>query len=127
VNQKNKFDIQPALDALNITIEELNELSETGSVVRINYESVYCKQSKVHGYGMFAKKDIAENEIIGLASVDNKYKTYIGRYTNHSNHPNICFLYNETNDLVAKATQVILKGQEIFLNYSLHILYPEKL
>lgn len=127
MNQKNKFDIQPALDALNITIEELDELSETGSVVRINYESVYCKQSDVHGYGMFAKKDIAKGEIIGMASIDNKYKTYLGRYTNHSNYPNICFLYNETNDLVAKATQAISKEEELFLNYSLHIISPEKL
>lgn len=127
MNQKNKFDIQPVLDALNITIEELDELSNTGPVIRMKSHTAYCKQSEVHGYGMFAKKDIAKDEIIGMASVDNKYKTYLGRYTNHSNYPNICFLYNETNDLVAKATQAITKGEELFLNYSLHIISPEKL
>ena len=122
MNQKNKFDIQPVLDALNITIEELDELSNTGPVIRMKSHTAYCKQSEVHGYGMFAKKEIAKD---GYDT--NKYTTYLGRYTNHSNYPNICFLYNETNDLVAKATQAITKGEELFLNYSLHIISPEKL
>ena len=32
---------------------------------------VYLKESKIHGYGIFAKKNIAEQIFIGISHMDN--------------------------------------------------------
>lgn len=125
--QKKNFDIQYVLDKLNLTIEELDELSDTGPVIDVKSYLVERKKSNIHGYGMFAKRKILKNDFIGMASIDNTYKTYLGRYTNHSANPNIAFLYTQSNDLLAKALQDILEGEELFLDYTSHFINPEYL
>ena len=125
--QKKNFDIQYVLDKLNLTIEELDELSDTGPVIDVKSYLVERKKSNIHGYGMFAKRKILKNDFIGMASIDNTYKTYLGRYTNHSANPNITFLYTQSNDLLAKALQDILEGEELFLDYTSHFINPEYL
>jgi SET domain-containing protein len=122
---KNKFDIQYVLDKLNISIEDLDSLSETGPVIDVKSSFVERKKSIIHGYGMFAKENIPKGNIIGMASIDNTYKTYLGRYTNHSSSPNIYFLYTRTNDIVVQAMKDIQKGEELFLDYTCHFLNPE--
>ncbi len=125
--QKKNFDIQYVLDKLNLTIEELDELSDTGPVIDVKSYLTERKKSNIHGYGMFAKRKILKNDFIGMASIDNTYKTYLGRYTNHSANPNIGFLYNQSNDLLVKALQDILEGEELFLDYTSHFINPEYL
>ena len=122
---KNKFDIQYVLDKLNLSIEDLDSLSETGPVIEMKSFFVERKKSIIHGYGMFAKNTIPKSNIIGMASINNTYKTYLGRYTNHSSSPNISFLYTKTNDIVVQALQDIEKGEELFLDYTCHLLSPE--
>ena len=125
--QKNNFDIQYVLDKLNLTLEELDKLSDTGPVIDVKSYITERKKSNIHGYGMFAKTKILKNDLIGMASIDNTYKTYLGRYTNHSANPNISFLYNQSNDLLAKALQDIEAGEQLFLDYTSHFLNPQYL
>ena len=65
-----------------------------GEVIDIE-NSVYIRgKSNIHGYGIFAKKDINKNDIIGIAigHINNKrYRSYIGRFANHSNLKNAIF------------------------------------
>ncbi len=123
--QKKSFDIQYVLDKLNLTIEELDTLSDTGPVIDVKSYLAERKKSNIHGDGMFAKTKILKGNFIGMASVDNTYKTYLGRYTNHSSNPNIAFIYNESNDLLAKALKDIQEGEELFLDYTSHFLTPK--
>ena len=69
--QKKNFDIQYVLDKLNLTIEELNKLSDTGPVIDIKSYLAERKKSNIHGYGMFAKNKILKGNLIGMASIDN--------------------------------------------------------
>ena len=125
--QKKNFDIQYVLDKLNLTLEELDKLSDTGPVIDVKSYLTERRKSNIHGYGMFAKRKILKNDFIGMASIDNTYKTYLGRYTNHSANPNIAFLYNQSNDLLVKALRDIEAGEELFLDYTSHFLNPQYL
>ena len=119
--------LQIALDKLGITIDELWEITNKGDVVDVDFPSVVRKESKVHGYGMFATQDIAEGDVIGAALVEGTYKTYLGRYVNHANKPNIKILYLDTQNAIAMAVEDIVEGEELFLDYPSHMLNPELL
>jgi hypothetical protein len=44
-------------------------------------------KSDIHGKGLIVKKPISEGETIGLAHVDNKPTSVIGKYHNHADDP----------------------------------------
>ncbi len=120
-----KNDINVPLKKLGITIDEMNKLTEMGEVVKLDSMFFEKKKSKIHGYGIFALTTIRTQSLFGMASIDNKYKTYLGRYVNHSNEPNIKFIYTSSNDLAAVAIKDIQKGEEILVDYASHFLNPE--
>ena len=110
------------LSDLNITKEQLNNITHSGKVIDIKSDNYYRGKSDIDGYGIFASKDILSGEIIGLGSIDNKYKTPLGRYTNHSDNNNSMFYYLRNNDVVMIAVEDINIGSEILINYRDHVL-----
>ena len=119
--------LQVALDKLELTIDDMWEMTNKGDVLDVDFPSAVRKESKVHGYGMFATQDIEQGDVIGAGLVDGTHKTFLGRYTNHANTPNIKFLYINSDNAVAIAVEDIAGGEELFVDYPSHILNPELL
>tara|TARA_B110000483_G_scaffold44551_1_gene55670 strand:- start:450 stop:818 length:369 start_codon:yes stop_codon:yes gene_type:complete len=81
-----------------------------------NKNKKYHKEkSKIHGIGLFATNDIKKKEFVGLASFKEK-RTTLGRYTNHSNKPNLEFRKFK-KDVAAYALINIDKNEELLVNY----------
>jgi len=87
---------------------------------------VYVKKSKIHGMGLFAKKDIAKGQSLGkvqgmrtsrdgphvLWMEDHKYGFKVRcilKYINHSSEPNACYY----DDLTVVALRDIKMDEEI--------------
>ena len=107
---------------LNITKEQLNDITLLGEVLEFKSNSYYKGNSNIHNIGVFALKDISKNDIIGIGSIDNKYKTILGRYTNHSDNSNARFYHLRNNDVIMIAEKDIVKDSEVLINYRDHIL-----
>tara|TARA_R100001377_G_C3151917_1_gene96596 strand:- start:385 stop:768 length:384 start_codon:yes stop_codon:yes gene_type:complete len=110
------------LKDLNITKEQLNTITHTGVTIEFKSDFYYKNKSNTHGYGVFALKNINQGEVIGVGSIDNKYKTTLGRFTNHSDLNNAMFYYLKNNDVVMFAIKNISKDTEILINYRDHVL-----
>ena len=110
------------LKDLNITKEKLNTITNSGTAIEFKSDLYYKDKSSIHGVGVFALKNINKGDIIGLGSIDNKYKTTLGRFTNHSDFNNAMFYYLKNNDVVMVATKYISKNSEILINYRDHVL-----
>ena len=116
------FGYKEMLVDLGVDQEEMNIIVNSLSVVNVKTDKYYKSTSKIHGNGVFASKDVAENVIIGLGSIDNVNKTFLGRYTNHSDNNNAMFYYLSNNDVVMVAKENIKKDEEILINYRDHAL-----
>tara|TARA_Y100001963_G_scaffold150997_1_gene233081 strand:- start:6876 stop:7304 length:429 start_codon:yes stop_codon:yes gene_type:complete len=97
-----------------------------GKVVNINNNIYYKEKSNIHGYGIFAKKNIAKDEVIGkVLYIDNnneKCRSYLGRYINHSNVKNAIFKEINNNFIMCVCCEDINKDQEILVDYRDHFL-----
>ena len=120
-------EIEYALRDLGLTMEKLEYLTEQGEVLEFEIDRVEKRQSDIHGYGMFATEDIPAQTLIGLGSVNYKYKTLLGRYTNHSINPNCLFVYLANNDVVMISLRDISSGEELLIDYRDHLLNPQYL
>lgn len=87
----------------------------------------YTKESKISGFGNFAKIDLKPetNLGIGLLKIKNTgnpdkdfYRYDICTYTNHSNDPNIYFK-KENNAYYFYTLKHIKKDEELTINYNL--------
>ena len=110
------------LKDLNITKQQLNIITHSGVTIEFESDFYYKDKSSIHGIGVFALKNINKGEIIGIGSIDNKYKTTLGRFTNHSDNNNCMFYYLKNNDVVMVAVEDISKNEEILINYRDHVL-----
>ena len=110
------------LKDLNITKQQLNTITRSGITIEFESDFYYKDKSNIHGGGVFALKNINKEEVIGIGSIDNKYKTTLGRFTNHSDNNNCMFYYLKNNDVVMVATKNISKNEEILINYRDHVL-----
>tara|TARA_R110001583_G_scaffold176629_1_gene331393 strand:- start:341 stop:706 length:366 start_codon:yes stop_codon:yes gene_type:complete len=110
------------LKDLNTTKEQLNTITHSGNVIEFKSDYYYKDKSKIDGYGVFASKNISKGDVIGVGSVDNKYKTILGRYTNHHDKNNARFYYLKNNDVVLVAEIDIAISTEILINYRDHVL-----
>ena len=109
------------LKDIGVDAQQLNDITKSGKVVEFNSHMYYKAESSIHGKGVFAKKDIAKGEVIGLGSIDGKCKTTLGRYTNHSNKNNAMFYYLHNTDVIMIARENISKFNEILINYRDHV------
>ena len=110
------------LKDIGITKEQLNTITHTGVTIEFESDFYYKNKSNIHGHGVFALKNINKGDIIGVGSIDNKYKTTLGRFTNHSDLNNAMFYYLKNNDVVMLAIKNISKDTEILINYRDHVL-----
>jgi len=110
------------LKDLNITKEQLNTITHSGNVIEFKSDHYYKDKSEIDGCGVFALKNISKGDIIGVGSIDNKYKTTLGRYTNHHDNNNARFYHLRNNDVVLVAEMDILKSTEILIDYRDHVL-----
>ena len=94
-----------------------------GEVVDIENDTYIKGKSCIHGYGIFAKKDINKGDIIGIAvgySNNKKYRSYIGRFSNHSNIKNAIFKEFDNGSVMALCVENIRSGDEILFDYRDH-------
>ena len=112
---------EAVLKKLNMTQEDMDDLTRKGQVIEYKTNMYYTGPSEVHGEGVFALRDILQHEIIGLGTIDNIHKTILGRYTNHSSQPNANFYMLRNSDLVLIALENIPSDEEIFCDYSHHL------
>ncbi len=94
-----------------------------GEVVCLENDLYVKKESNIHGYGIFAKKHINKNDNVGVAigyKDGKKYRSHIGRYSNHSYNKNIILRKIDSNDVIAICTKDICKNEEILLDYRDH-------
>ena len=125
----NKF-----IEEVNFTAKDveyyLNHVLDTpefnitaGEVVDIENDTYIKGKSCIHGYGIFAKKDINKGDIIGIAvgySNNKKYRSYIGRFVNHSNVKNAKLKELDSKEVIAICTLNIGSGEEILVDYRDH-------
>ena len=96
-----------------------------GEIVDVKNDIYTIKESSVHGTGVFAKKNIKKGDVIGIVigfKNDNKYRSYLGRFTNHSNIKNAIFKQIDNNDVIAICVKDIDVNEEILVDYRDHTL-----
>ena len=82
-------DYSKMLNEFGVTDKQIKHLSyRTDDLIEIKLDLVELKESKIEGTGLFFKKDISNYEVIGDARINDK-RTQLGRYTNHSDNPNV--------------------------------------
>lgn len=113
------------------------------------HNDIYVKKSKIHGYGVFAGKDIKQGETIeecySLVSEfgDNALNNYYfkikdddsaclplgyGAIFNHSHYPNASYRYDSVKEVMTyTAKRLIKKDEEIFISYGNHWFSTRKL
>ena len=109
------------LKDFNITKEDLETITKTGQVLEFYNRFYEKRKSNIHGYGVFAKRNISKGQVVGLGTIDTYYKTTLGRYTNHSDTNNAKFYFLHNNDMIMIAEEDIVIGNEILINYRHHV------
>ena len=113
--KKMLLDLEITQDQMDVVVESLN-------VINVKTTKYYKDNSKIHGEGIFATNNMAIGSVIGLGSIDEVNKTFLGRYTNHSDNANAMFYYMANGDVVMISEKYINKGEEILINYRDHTL-----
>jgi len=115
---------------LGVRQSQMDVVVDSLNIIDVKTDKYYKSNSNIHGEGVFALKNINKDDIIGLGSIDNTNKTFLGRYTNHSDDRNAMFYYLLNGDVVMIAEENISKDEEILINYREHVLqkhiYNEK-
>jgi hypothetical protein len=94
-----------------------------GDVINVKSKKYIKKTSDIHGKGMFALKYIKRGDTIGvvLGLKNNKqYRSYLGRFTNHSNLKNTKFEKLNNQEVTAICLHDIEIGEEILVDYRDH-------
>ena len=94
-----------------------------GNVINVKSEKYIKKASNIHGEGVFALKNIKKGDTIGvvLGFKNNKqYRSYLGRFTNHSNLKNTKFEKLNNQEVTAICLCDIEIGEEILVDYRDH-------
>jgi len=116
------FGYKKMLVDLGVDQNEIEVVTNALNVINVKTDKYYKSNSDIHGEGVFALNDIVKDDIIGLGSIDNINKTFLGRYTNHSDNSNAMFYYLSNDDVVMVAIENINKDEEILINYRDHTL-----
>jgi len=126
LHAQDREDFQNVIAAFDMDQEFVDSISQAeedqiafpqGSALK-----VALHPSPIHGTGVFASFPIGAFEVIGPARVNGK-RTPLGRYTNHSAHPNAFFVKNDNGDIYAMASKDIKgchggdNGEEITVDY----------
>ena len=85
-------------------------------------DSLSIGKSNIHGYGIFAIKDIPKNTKLGLSHIrvdDLMVRTPLGGFYNHSDNPN-CEKYRVGLGWFLRTIKDIIKGEEITATYTFY-------
>ena len=85
-------------------------------------DSLSIGKSNIHGYGIFAIKDIPKNTKLGLSHIrvdDLMVRTPLGGFYNHSDNPN-CEKYRVGLGWFLRTIKDIIKGEEITAIYTFY-------
>ena len=85
-------------------------------------DSLSIGKSNIHGYGIFAIKDIPKNTKLGLSHIrvdDLMVRTPLGGFYNHSDNPN-CEKYRVGLGWFLRTIIDIIKGEEITATYTFY-------
>ena len=107
---------------VGVSQEEMQAMVDVDNVVEFDSDMYHKSDSNIHGVGVFASKCIEPGCVIGLGSIDQKYRTVLGRWTNHSNNNNARFYYTKHGDLLMVSVKPINRNDEILINYRQHSL-----
>ena len=58
---------------INLTVEQLNQITLHGNVVRFTSEETKRKKSTIHGYGMFAKVNFKKDDIFAYYNENKQF------------------------------------------------------
>lgn len=122
-------DIKMSQESLVEYLNSKEYLELAGAVIDDGNINVSKGKSEIHGAGMFANQDFRVGEQLGFAKKDGN-RTYIGRYTNHSDDNNTKIYYIRPSSLfmgncIMVAIQDISEGEELLLNYRDHLFTPQ--
>ena len=85
-------------------------------------DSLSIGKSNIHGYGIFAIKDIPKNTKLGLSHIrvdDLMVRTPLGGFYNHSDNPN-CEKYRVGLGWFLRTIKDIIIGEEITATYTFY-------
>lgn len=109
-------DYQAFLDENGLTDEDILAVSNADPVLYLDCDSLVVEPSPIHGFGVFAAKQIRKGAPIAPALLVG-CKTTFGRYVNHSGTPNAVLVVVDANNVTLAATETIEEGTEITVNY----------
>jgi len=114
----------------NINYEDLKKILNSeefklaaGDIVDLKSDIYFKDKSDIHGQGIFARENIKRGDTIGivLGFKDKvKYRSYLGRFTNHSSLKNTVFKELEFGEAIAICVKEINVGEEILVDYRDH-------
>ena len=112
------IDYDKFLKEIGVTREQIEFLVNIDNVKETTSDTYHKSNSRIHGTGVFASKNIKKGEFIGDVSKNGKYRTTLGRWVNHAKDNNIMFSFKNDNiNMIATATKDIKAGEEIVVNY----------
>jgi hypothetical protein len=114
------------LKDLDVNQDQMDYLTNMIWIIEYYSDTYYKDKSSIDGLGVFASKELKKDDIIGIGTIDCKYKTTLGRYTNHSDNNNAKFYYLKNNDVIMVAEKNISKNEEILINYRDHTIRHEE-
>lgn len=115
--EKLRNDYKDFLNEYGFTQELVDMYLEMDTIDYKDSENLLeLKDSEIAGKGMFAIRDICENEYIAMGKV-NGSRAMAGRYTNHSPNPNAIFLALDNGDVSMFSVLKISEGEEVTVDY----------
>jgi SET domain-containing protein len=118
-------DYEEYIKEIGLTEDQIQIIVNQDNVIELENANYHKKQSKIHGIGVFASRDIKKEDIIGDVTISGKYRTTLGRWVNHCVNKNTKF-YHHKKGLVAIAEKDIAKNEEILIDYRDHTLNDSK-
>lgn len=100
--ESSQEDFNLLLEQYDITAETVREQSENEddqTEIDLNYYNVRVDKSDIEGNGIWPEATFIPGDIIGPSRLGG-LRTQLGRYTNHSNHPN---------------AEMVMQGKDVFL------------
>ena len=107
---------------VGVSQEQMQQITDIDNVIEFDSDIYHRSTSKIHGVGIFASEYINQGSIIGLGTIDKKYRTILSRWVNHSDDCNAKFYYTKAGDLIMLAIKNIDANEEILVNYREHSL-----
>lgn len=113
--EKARLDYAFVMQKHGISFEDANLISFETTTYRPAETQHRVAESLIHGLGFFAGHSISSGEFLGLAS-EAGIRTQFGRYVNHSDKPNLRFVFEADNTKVF-AIKNISEGEEFLVCY----------